>query len=220
MLRNLIIIGVLLGSSVLAVHAQTEEIRMERLQLDRKDKKVFSSRDSILTIYIDTLIMGNRSSLQFYGKKQVNLIVKHAELGNRVYFSGIAQKNNASDFDITIKFNQLGSLYIMANGQDATNTTKTHPNGDGGRVTLAYDPSGIVPQEQNRKAKNYLHVDVSPGGRRITPNSDIRVIRSMIASSQNGLRGMPQGQIYSGSPGKEGSAQIFPLGSPVQNEKL
>ncbi|MDR2282416.1 MAG: hypothetical protein LBE37_04370 [Sphingobacterium sp.] len=187
---------------------QTNELRFEKLVLNKKEKKIFNDRDSSTVIYIDTLIMKDRSSLQFYGKKDVKLVVKHAEIGDRAFISGQGAQNNASDFDIDINFAKLGSLYVIARGQDANNGTRTYPNGDAGNVNLVYEPTGITPQTENKKQKNYLFVDVSPGGLHVTPSSEITNIYSRIATSAPGLRGLPQGQIYSGSPGKEGKVTI------------
>ncbi|MGN0003023.1 MAG: hypothetical protein ACI35V_06295 [Sphingobacterium composti] len=192
------------------IQAQTEEIKISKLVLNKKEKKVFAERtkDSSAVLYIDTLIMKDRSSLQFYGKKEVKIVVGYAEIGERVFISGMAGKNNASNFDIDINFQKLGSLYIVARGQDAMNGTRTYPNGDAGNINLVYDPSGITPQKEDKKAKKYLHTDVTPGGLRVTPTSDLRNIYDQIRSSAPGLRGVPQGQIYSGSPGKEGKVTI------------
>lgn len=187
---------------------QTADIHISKLELNKKEKKVFNDRDSSTVIYIDTLIMKDRSSLQFYGKKDVKLVVKHAEIGDRAFISGQAGRNNASNFDIDINFKKLGSLYVIARGQDANNGMRTDPNGDAGIVNLVYDPSGIAPQTENKKQKNYLFVDITPGGLHVTPSSEITNIYSRIATSAPGLRGLPQGQIYSGSPGKEGKVTI------------
>lgn len=190
-------------------HAESvEEIRLGTLEIGRRDKEVFSSRDSNLVLYIDTLIMKDRSSLHFYGKKKVTMHIGHAEIGDRAYFTGIADRNNASDFEIDIKFGKLGSLYVMANGLDAMNGTRTDPNGDGGNVKLRYHSGGIHPQLENRRDPHYLHVDVSPGGHHVNPTADIGRIYSQIINSRFGLRGLPQGQIYSGSLGEEGSVEI------------
>ncbi|TYR36548.1 hypothetical protein FXV77_08570 [Sphingobacterium phlebotomi] len=203
------IIFLFIGISFLSTgYAQEEHIA--RLELGKKKKKTFNSRDSSAVIYIDTLIMKDRSSLQFYGKKDVKLIVKHAEIGKGAFISGIGGQNNASDFDIDINLKKLGSLYIVARGQDAMNGTKTDPNGDGGKVNFKYDPNGIKPQTDNKKQANYVYIDVSAGGRAINPVSDLNQIYSRIATSAPGLRGMPQGQVYSGSPGREGKASIEP----------
>jgi len=185
---------------------QPAEQRIAKLELRKKEKKTFQGRhgDSTSVLYIDTLIMGDRSSLRFFGKKEVKIVVKHAEIGEKAVISGLAGANNASDFDIAMNLQKLGSLYVIARGLDATNGTKTHPNGDAGTVRFAYDGSGITPQSADKKAKNYLFVDVSPGGRTTNPTSDLRQIYSRIATAPAGLRGMPQGQIYSGSPGREG----------------
>lgn len=192
------------------VNAQTNEIRISKLVLDKKEKKVFAdrNRDSSTTLHIDTLIMKDRSSLQFYGKKEVKITVGYAEIGNRAFISGLAGKNNASNFDLDFNFQKLGSLYIVARGQDAMNGTKTDPNGDAGNINLIYSKDGISPQTEDKKAKNFIHTDVTPGGLRVTPSSDLRNIYDQIRNSAPGLRGIPQGQIYSGSPGIEGKVTI------------
>ncbi len=187
---------------------QVEEQHIGKLVLKKKDKKTFNSRDSSAVIYIDTLIMKDRSSLQFYGKKDVKLVVKYAEIGNRAFISGIGAQNNASNFDITINFQKLGSLYVIASGRDANNGTRTFDNGDGGKVDFRYSAKGLIPQSEDKKAANYLHIDVSAGGRRLNPNTDLNQIYSQISMSFAGLRGVPQGQIYSGSSGVEGTIKL------------
>lgn len=191
------------------VNAQSNEQHISKVELGKKKKMTFSDRDSSITVYIDTLIMKDKSSLQFIGKKDVKLVVKHAEIANGAFISGIAGQNNASNFDISMNFKKLGSLYVIARGEDAHNGTRTHPNGNGGNVKFKYDVAGISPQSADRKAKNYLFVDVSAGGRLINPTSDLTQIYSRIALSSPGLRGLPQGQIYSGSPGIEGKVEII-----------
>ncbi|TJZ54859.1 hypothetical protein FAZ15_15455 [Sphingobacterium olei] len=208
-MKTKIILGVFVAVfGFLNTQAQVNEQHFDKLVLNKKERKVFSERDSSAVIYIDTLIMKDNSSLQFFGKKDVKLIVKHAEIGNKALISGQAGQNNASDFDITINFQKLGSLYVVARGIDAFNGTKTFPNGDAGTVNISYDNEGISPQTANKKDKNYLFVDVTPGGLRVTPSSEVANIYSRIATSAPGLRGLPQGQIYSGSPGKEGKITI------------
>lgn len=199
----------LLVLSFSAAQAQENAQHISKLELGKKEKKVFSaSRDSSAIIYIDTLIMKDRSSLQFYGKKDVKLVVNYAELGNRVFINGIGRQNNASDFDIEMNIQKLGSLYVIAKGQDAFNGTRTNPNGDGGDVTFTYSANGIAPQTTDKKGKNYLYIDVQPGGLRVNPTSEVQQIYSMVRLAPSGLRGIPQGQIYSGSPGAEGKAKV------------
>lgn len=200
---------VLFGLITTNIYGQTPDTQhIDKLVLKKKKKKVFSNRDSSSVIYIDTLIMADRSSLQFFGKKDVELHVQYAAIGRDAFISGQARENNTSNFNIHINFQKLGSLYIIARGRDALNGTKTFPNGDAGNVTLVYDAIGITPQSENKKAENYLKVDVSPGGLHITPSSDLHTIYDRIARAPRGLRGLPQGQIYSGSPGKEGTVII------------
>ena len=210
-MRTLKITGLWLALFMLShvwVYAQSSEQHIEKLVLNKKEKKVFNSRDSSVTVYIDTLVMKDRSSLQFFGKKDVRLVITHAEIGNNVFITGNGARNNASNFNIEVNFNKLGSMTVVARGQDAMNGTKTHPNGDAGNVTLIYNANGIKPQTTDKKAKNFLVVDVRPGGLNVTPSSDVNRIYDQIKSAPTGLRGIPQGQIYSGSPGKEGEVII------------
>jgi len=181
---------------------------ISKLELGKKDKKVFNRGDSSMILKIDTLIMKDKSKLEFYAKKDVKLEIGYAEIGKNVVITGQDSKNNATNIDMDINFNKLGSLFVIARGIDAFNGTKTNPNGNGGKVLITYDPAGITPQKTDKKGANYLFVDVQPGGLRVNPTSEISQIYSRISMAQPGLRGMPQGQIYSGSPGKEGTVEV------------
>lgn len=196
----------LTGNGALA--QETDTIRMQKLELKKRAKQVFDSRDSILVLQIDTLIMKDRSSLQFFGKKKVILLVNHADIGKRVYFSGRSNQNNASDMDISIKFEKLGSLFIMADGYDANNGSRTDPNGDGGNVRLVYSNDGIQPQQQQSKKPNFLHFSISGGGKHVNPTADVQRILNQARRSGGRMGGLPQGQVYSGSAGRDGKSEI------------
>jgi len=191
----------------LSSYAQSTE-HIGKLELGKKKTKNFGSRDSSLVIRIDTLIMGDKSKLEFYGKKDVKLDIGYAVIGKNVVISGSDGKNNATDFDIKANIQELGSLYVIARGWDAMNGTKTNPNGNGGHVNFRYASTGVKPQSTDKKRKNYLLIDVQPGGLRVNPTSDLQRVYSQISMSGPGLRGVPQGQVYSGSPGKAGKAEI------------
>lgn len=110
-MRTLKITGLWLALFMLShvwVYAQSSEQHIEKLVLNKKEKKVFNSRDSSVTVYIDTLVMKDRSSLQFFGKKDVRLVITHAEIGNNVFITGNGARNNASNFNIEVNFNKLG----------------------------------------------------------------------------------------------------------------
>src|SRR5690606_32738232 len=62
-----------------------EHIHLRSLIIPKRKKHSFSSRDSVLVLRIDTLIMKDRSGLRFYGKKQIRLEIGYAEIGNRVF---------------------------------------------------------------------------------------------------------------------------------------
>ncbi len=186
--------------------AQTEHI--QRLDLGKKQKKLFNRGDSSMTIIIDTLIMADRSKIEFFGKKDVKIEIGYAEFGNNVVIFGQDSKNNATNMDIKVNIQKLGSLFLIGRGNDAMNGTKTYPNGNGANIKLAYNAQGITPQMTDKKGKNYLFADVEPGGLRTSANNEIRQIYSRISLSAPGLRGLPQGQIYSGSPGNEGKFEL------------
>lgn len=191
------------------VQAQ-DTIHISTLEIEKRDTEVFSRGDSSMILVIDTLVMGDRSDIRFVGKKDVKLVINHAIIGNRVSIFGNDGKNNGTDFDINIRFDQLGSLFVLAGGIDANNGFRTYPNGNGGNVTLHYDESGIIPQTDTRRDTHYLAIDTRAGGYRNNPQSEIRNIYGRINSSVIGrpLSGLPQGQIYSGSPGRDGEVVV------------
>lgn len=206
-----LVIVISLGLSGYAQERASNEQHIGTLVIDKKNREVFRHRDSTMVIHIDTLVMKDRSTLEFFGIKDVKLVVKHAEIGKRAVITGLGSQNNASNFDIEINLSKLGSLYVMAGGRDAQNGFRTHPNGDGGNVHFRYNMTGVAPQSENRNGKNYLHIDVEAGGYHVVPVADIRIIKSQIAMSHPGLRGMPQGQVYSGSPGRDGKKTVEQL---------
>jgi hypothetical protein len=193
----------------LNVEAQTDSIQhISKLEISKKKSKVFSSRDSSLTLAIDTLIMKDRSRLAFYGKKNVKLQVKHAVIGKNAFIFGTDGKNNGTDMDIIIRFDNLESLLISAVGLDARNGTRTFPNGNGGKVTVRYLADGVIPQSENKKATSYLAVDTKAGGYSVNAQSDISNILSQIGRGARPLGTLPQGQVFSGSPGIDGKSEI------------
>jgi len=195
-----------------AVFAQdTNTIHIPKLEIERNKKQVFAGKDSSLMVYIDTLVMKDKSQLVFFGKKDVQLHVRHASIEKRGYIYGTDGKNNGTDFTIDMRFENLGSLYVLAGGQDANNNgSRTYPNGDGGDVVFSYDGNGIVPQAEDKKSNHYLHIDTRAGGYRVNPQSDLRNIYSMINRGAAGrpLGNLSQGMVYSGSPGKDGNVTL------------
>jgi len=190
---------------------KTDTLHIAKLEINRKDKKVFGGKDSSLVIRIDTLIMKDRSQLVFYGKKDVKLDVSHAEIDQRAYLFGTDGRNNGTDFDLTVRFEKLGALYVLAGGQDANNNgSRTYPNGNGGDVNFTYDSTGITPQTDDKKSPHYLHIDTRAGGYRVNPQNDLRNIYSLFGMGTSGrpLGNLSQGTVYSGSPGKDGERVV------------
>ena len=189
----------------------TDTVRISKLEIERNKKEVFASRDSSLEVYIDTLVMKNKSQLVFFGKKDVRLHVGHASIEKRGYIYGTDGKNNGTDFDIDMRFEKLGALYVLAGGRDANNNgSRTYPNGNGGDVTFVYDGDGTVPQTDDKNAAAYLHIDTRAGGYRVNPQSELNTIYGMMAQGGGGrpLGSVSQGMVYSGSPGKDGEISL------------
>lgn len=191
------------------VSAQTDSVQhIPRLEIKKKKRFSISKGDSTVSIIIDTLIMHDRAYLEFYGKKQVDLQVKNAFIPQRAYIAGTDGKNNASNMNITMRFNELGALYVYAAGRDAFNGSRTYPNGNGGTVIFNYLSDAIVPQQENNKQGHYLEIETKGGGLIGNANSDIYNIFSRIGTGGRPLGQLPEGQVYSGSPGKDGKSEI------------
>ncbi|MGV3763780.1 hypothetical protein [Parapedobacter sp.] len=198
-------IAMMAAGSALAQDIHT--IHIPKLEIERNKKEVFSGRDSSLVVYIDTLVMKNKSQLVFFGKKDVELHVRHADIEKRGYIYGTDGKNNGTDFKIDMRFEKLGTLYVLAGGQDANNNgSRTFPNGNGGDVTFTYDGDGVLPQTDDKKSAHYLHIDTRAGGYRVNPQNELRNIYSLIGQGTAGrpLGNLSQGLVYSGSPGEDG----------------
>src|SRR5690606_6443571 len=107
-----------------------------------------------------------------------------------------------------MRFEELGKLYVLAGGRDANNGSRTFPNGDGGKVVFNYLSDGVVPQIDNKKDDRYLQIDTKAGGHAVNARSDLYNIYSRIGGGSRPLGQLPQGQVYSGSPGRDGESEI------------
>lgn len=204
-----LVFAMLLGSSAIAHQDSVKHIG--KLEIDKKKRELFTGGDSTLSLHIDTLVMHDRAQLVFLNKKKVNITISHAVIENRAYIFGTDGKNNGTDFDLDVKFEKLGTLYILAGGRDAHNSgVRTYPNGDGGTVRLRYDKTGTHPQTADSKAPNYLRIDTRAGGYHVNPQNDLRNIYGLINSGPIGrpLGRLSQGVVYSGSPGTDGESSI------------
>lgn len=200
-----------MGSVVLAQSAPITHL--SKLEIGKKKRETIQNPDSSQHIVIDTLIMHDRAHLQFYGKTNVVLEVKHAFIPKKAYISATDGKNNGADMDITVRFDELGSLFVLAGGRDANNGSRTFPNGDGGKVTFNYLDDGIIPQVANEKDEGFLRIDTQAGGYSVNARSDLYTIYSRIGSGSRPLGQLPQGQVYSGSPGVDGSSEVNAIAS-------
>lgn len=186
----------------------SDTLYFSTLSLDRKDKKSFSGGDSTLIVRVDSLIMKDKSRLIFYGKKNIELIVKYAEFGKDALITGTDGKNNGTDMVIYAGIGKIKSLFVDAGGRDAFNGTKTHPNGDGGNVEFYYLDSGAVPQTHSSDEAHFLGINVQGGGHRVNAQSEVNNILDRIGTGTRPLGRLPQGQVYSGSPGSDGEKTV------------
>src|SRR5690606_40460806 len=69
------------------------------------------------------------------------------------------------------------------------------------------DLDGIAPQQESSKEDHYLEIATKGGGLVGNAKADIDNIFSRIGSGGRPLGQLPQGQIYSGSPGKDGRSE-------------
>jgi hypothetical protein len=206
-----VMICLMFVGTVAAYGQEPDTLHIQTLEVGRKKKETFGGKDSSLVVHIDTLIMNDRAQLVFFGKKDVKLTVGHAVIDKRGYIFGTDGKNNGTDFDIDVRFEKLGQLYVLAAGHDANNNgSRTFPNGDGGDVTLIYDSTGVVPQTADRRAPHYLRIDTRAGGYRVNAQTDLNNIYSLINRGTPGrpLGNLAQGRVYSGSPGKDGKSTV------------
>lgn len=208
-----ILIG-LLAMTTFVVQSQTISSnkpvkRIGKLIIDAKKSFSFGGNDSTGSVLIDTLIMNDKAALKLYGKKNFNLTVLNAFIGKKCYISGTDGKHNGTNLDLVINFEELGDLAIDVGGLDAINGTRTFPNGNGGKLNLTYLDSGIQPQFDKRRQKNFIAMNTRAGGYRVTPQSDLYVIFSRIGGPRGRpLSQLPQGQVYSGAIGRDGKADV------------
>lgn len=180
------------------------------LIIKKGNKFVFDRPDSDSTLYLklDTLILEDKASLEFYGYKDVTLDIGHSIIGKRALIKGSFKENHAAHISLKTRFDKLESLHILAAGQDANNGFRTHDNGNGGNVEVHYSFAGIEPQTTKKRQKHFLDIQNQGGGKFINPTVEVGRVLSNIHSTNGRIVGLPQGQVYSGSPGKDGKTII------------
>lgn len=197
------------AQTILAFERTPGAKRITKLVIDARDSHSFAGNDSSGNVIIDTLIMKDRSRLLLYNKKKFSLTIMNAFIGKRCVIAGTDGKNNGTNLNLAVNFEELETLTINVSGLDANNGTRTFPNGNGGKLNFEYLDSGIKPQFKDRKKNNYVALNTRAGGYRVTPQSDLYGIFSRIGGGRGRPLGqLPQGQIYSGSIGRDGKTDI------------
>lgn len=185
-------------------------IEIKKLVIDKRDSYEFDSRDSSVSIFIDTLVMRPDAKIKFFNKKDVTMLVRNAIIDKGAWMGGSDGKNNGTNLKLGIKFLSLKNLTIDVSGQDAKSANRKFDNGNGGNVSIDYLSSGVVPQIQTSKQSAYIEVNNRGGGYRTNPQYDLAVIFGQIRSGSPGrpLGQLANGRVYSGGYGSEGKTTI------------
>lgn len=192
----------------------SKSIRLGKLVIDSRRSYSITEGDSITSIFIDTLIMKDKSKLSFVAKKKVNLVVKYAIIGKDVVIRGDDSKNNGTDLNLSINFVQLRSLYIDVSGEDARSSNRHYENGNGGNVVLSYLSVGQRPQIADKKSASFVSIRNRAGGYTVNPQTDIAILLGQVRTgSGRPLGQLPSGRVYSGGIGRDGKITIAPIDS-------
>lgn len=185
-------------------------IEIKKLVIDKRDSYEFSSRDSSVSVFIDTLVMRPGAKIRFFNKKEATMLVRHAVIEKGAWIGGSDGKNNGTNITLNINFSTLKSLTINVAGQDAKSANRKFDNGNGGNVVVNYLSSGVIPQIHISKQSAYLEIDNRGGGYRTNPQSDLAVIFGQIRSGSPGrpLGQLANGRVYSGGYGSDGKTTI------------
>ena len=211
MIKRLLFSFVLLVSMASITEAQIKEpaLKIEKLVLKKNQKYTFGGKDSVVSINIDTLVMNDKSSIIFFNKKDVNLLIKHFVIGKNCLITGTDGKNNGTNLTLSAGFAEMKKLIVDVSGQDAKLANRKYPNGNGGKVAVNYLASGVKPSLSDGSAGN-LEIRNRAGGYRTNAQSDLYVVYSRIRSGSPGrpLSQLPQGQVYSGNIGLDGKVDV------------
>lgn len=189
--------------------------KIEKLVLKKRQKYTFQGRDSMATIVIDTLIMADRSSLLFPGKKELKLVLNYASIGEECLLSGNDGKNNGTSLTLSANFAKLKHLVIDVPGLDAKMSNRKYDNGDGGKVTLNYLAGGIKPQLSDPNKEGYIEINTRAGGYLTNAQTDLYAVYSRLNSGVPGrpLSQLPNGRVFSGGLGRDGKASVKEVAS-------
>lgn len=212
MIKRLIFCALAFISLLSPAFAQAggEPVRIGKLELKKRQEYRFSGRDSLTSIVIDTLIMGDESSIDFLNKKKVNLLIKYAVIGRECIIRGSDGKNNGTDIVLSVNFAVLNALVIQVPGLDAKMSNRKHDNGNGGKVLINYLSSGVKPQLSDPRQTAFIGINNRAGGYLTNAQTDLYPIYSQLNSGVPGrpLSQLPQGRVYSGGTGREGKSDI------------
>lgn len=185
-------------------------IEIKKLVIDKRDSYEFSSRDSSVSIFIDTLVMRPDANIKFLNKKDVTMVVRHAFIEKGAWIGGSDGKNNGTNIQLDINFSTLKNLAIDVAGQDAKSANRKFDNGNGGNVVINYLSSGVTPQIQTSKQSAYIEIKNRGGGYHTSPQYDLAVIFGQIRSGSPGrpLGQLSNGRVYSGGYGSDGKTTV------------
>ncbi len=188
-----------------------QNLNMSRLELIKKNVFYIRGGDSSITLKIDTLIMNTGSRIVAMGKKSVIIQAGYVEIEKKCSISGDDGRNNGTNFDLRMNFVRLNGLTINAVGKSNVNGNRSYQMGNGGNVTIHYLETGIMPQNKQKSAENYVLINTEGGKGSISPNTDLAIIQSQIRSGSapgRPLSGLRSGTVFQGSDGNTGKINL------------
>lgn len=189
-----------------------DTIRISKLVIDSKKTHYFKQGDSTVFVIIDTLIMKDKASLYFTAKKNISLTAHEATIGKNCILTANDTKNNGTNLNLNVNFEQLGSLYVDVSGFEARSGNRKFDNGNGGKVNLSFLSGGKNPQSADKNRPNYLSINNKAGGYTVNPQTDIAVLFQQMRNGAPGrFGGLPNGRVFSGNLGKDGTTSINPV---------
>lgn len=175
-------------------------------------KGVHIIKDSTLKeLILDSLVLNKKSSLIIKNSKDFVIKAKHIILEDKTSISAHDGKNNGTNLKINGKFVKIGKSVIDVSGLNYVFGDEKYSNGNGGNIEIYYEATGLKPQSENSKNKNYVEVLYNGAVSSVNPQSEIQNIWYRIghsAGSGRALSGLPRGKIFDAGVGKNGSLNI------------
>jgi hypothetical protein len=195
-----------LGFAVLTIHS----VNAQSLIIPAKGKHIIKDK-AVNELWLDSLVLNKKSSLEIQGKKDFTIYANHIILADKTFITAHDEKNNGTNLKLSGKFIKIGKTVIDVSGRTYEIGNKTEANGNGGKLMIEYQQDGLQPQSVNSKEKNYIETLANGASTSTNPYVDIQNLWYRVAIGSGIGRspmGLPQGKVYDASEGKDGEIEI------------